>query len=484
MRLLISLTAALFLAPASHAQEPELPAGLDDEPALPGGLDDEPALPGGLDDEPALPGGLDDEPDLPMGLDAEVVSAPAAPERFEPPFTARGLVEVRGGGRIYDDPREGPATVAEGRFRLTLERTGDWLAARASGDLLYDALEDDDTPDLETGEGAVDLRELWLSAAPADWIDLKVGRQALTWGTGDLVFINDLFPKDWNALILGRDIALLKAPSDALKASVYLGPANLDLVWTPRFDADRFPDRLRVSTFDPLTGGLAGRETPMSVTRPDAWIDDGEYAGRLYATLSGVEVAAYGYHGYWKSPAGIDPLTGRYTFPALSVYGASARAPALGGIANAEVGYYDSRDDRDGDDPFVRNGELRGLLGFEREVLSETTLGLQYNVEHMLGHSDYEDTSPPGAAVADAQRHVVTARLTAMVLSQRLMMTLFALYSPNEEDGLIRPRLTYSADDNWRLEAGANVFFGAHAHTFFGQLEDNTGAYAAARYAW
>ena len=64
------------------------------------------------------------------------------------------------------------------------------------------------------------------------------------------------------------------------------------------------------------------------------------------------------------------------------------------------------------------------------------------------------------------------------------MLTLFGLWSPNEEDALVRPRLSYSADDNWRLEAGANVFLGAEDYTFFGQLEDNTNAYGAARYSW
>ncbi|MFW6031595.1 MAG: hypothetical protein ACOC9T_03300, partial [Myxococcota bacterium] len=32
-------------------------------------------------------------------------------------------------------------------------------------------------------------------------------------GTGDLVFLNDLFPKDWRSFLLGRDLDYLKAPS-------------------------------------------------------------------------------------------------------------------------------------------------------------------------------------------------------------------------------------------------------------------------------
>ena len=43
----------------------------------------------------------------------------------------------------------------------------------------------------------------------------------LTWGTGDLLFINDLFPKNWKSLAIGRDDEYLKDPSGAVKASFF-----------------------------------------------------------------------------------------------------------------------------------------------------------------------------------------------------------------------------------------------------------------------
>jgi len=39
-----------------------------------------------------------------------------------------------------------------------------------------------------------------------------------------------------------------------------------------------------------------------------------------------MEVALYGYQGFWKSPGGFDPLTGNAIFPELRVYGASLRS--------------------------------------------------------------------------------------------------------------------------------------------------------------
>ena len=49
------------------------------------------------------------------------------------------------------------------------------------------------------------IREAHVSASPFTWLDVKLGRQILTWGTGDLLFINDVFPKDFVSFFIGRD---------------------------------------------------------------------------------------------------------------------------------------------------------------------------------------------------------------------------------------------------------------------------------------
>src|SRR3989338_11350109 len=39
------------------------------------------------------------------------------------------------------------------------------------------------------------IREANGAFSPFSWLCVKLGRQILTWGTGDLLFINDVFPK-------------------------------------------------------------------------------------------------------------------------------------------------------------------------------------------------------------------------------------------------------------------------------------------------
>ena len=230
---------------------------------------------------------------------------------------------------LGDDPHQRDLSIAETRLQLEAEKYFKGVTLRLTGDFLYDDLDDDRSVDLESGEGAFDLREASLVFSPSADTDVKLGRQILTWGTGDLVFINDLFPKDWVSFFIGRDVEYLKAPSDALKVSAFSSWANLDLVYTPRFDADRFIDGRRLSFFNTGQGRLTGRNAVVLADRPADAFEDDEWAARLYRNLGAYEVALYGYDGFWKSPAGADPASGRARFPPLSVLGASLRGPRI-----------------------------------------------------------------------------------------------------------------------------------------------------------
>jgi len=486
------------LSAASFADEPPLPPGLapvedekSDEPALPPGLapapageEDEPSLPPGL--EPAPPNDTEEEPPLPPGLETSTEQPPSAPpnEPLELPFDTSGFWEARIGARTQHDTRQKHMSLAETRLQLEIERQFQGILFRVKNDFLFDPVQDDYRNDLETGRGWLDLREAYAAFTPLDFMDVKVGRQILTWGTGDLVFINDLFPKDWNSFLIGRDMEYLKAPSDAAKASLFSGLANLDLVYTPAFDADRFIDGSRVTFWNPAAGGLTGRSMRVRAERPQHWFHDDEIALRLYRNIGGVELAAYGYRGFWKSPAGTNPVNGKATFPDLDVVGASARGNFLRGVANAEFGYLRSREDLNGRKPLVRNSEMRLLLGYEQEVARNLTAGAQWYVEHMLDYPDYRRNLPAGAKRADETRHVATLRLTKLMMSQNLRISVFTFYSPTDRDAFVLPNIHYKLSDRWSVEAGANLFAGEQPHTFYSQFGPNSNVYAAARFSF
>ncbi len=388
------------------------------------------------------------------------------------PIEIHGFYEIRTGYRIRKDPFQKDMSIMENRLQVDLASYPDWGDLKVKGDVYGGLVEE---------KADFDLREASIFTQPLEFMDLKVGRQILTWGTGDLIFINDMFPKDWQSFFIGRDTEYLKAPSDAAKVSLFGDWANLDIVYTPKFDPDRFINGERLSYWSSTLGRIAGQDAIVHTDRPNRWFRDSEFAARLYKNINNYEVAVYGYSGYWKSPGGQNGT--QAIFPDLNVYGASIRGNVGKGIGNLEFGYYESDDDQSGNDAFINNSELRFLAGYTQEVGKDFTAGFQYYIEHMMDYGEYLDNLPAGPA-RDRDRHLVTLRLTKLLMNQNLRCSLFTYYSPTDKDVYMRPNLNYKASDNVALEVGANVFFGDHPNTFFGQFQNNSNIYTAVRYSF
>lgn len=477
---------------ALNPGEPQLPVGLEETPPMlqTGGVGRAPALPAGLNhNAPELPAGLNNTPPkLPAGSNdnnnTEIQSKPIPKEKDPLPFDLTGFIETRLGTRLQSDPTQKQTSIGEARLHWETQKIWESTTGTLVTDLIYDPILNRHAIDLETGEGWLDLRELNLLFRPTQHTDLKIGRQILTWGTGDLLFINDLFPKDWNSFFIGRDEEYLKSPSDALKIAFYHKVADLDFVYTPRFDPDRFINGRRISYFNGNTGTIAGRNQVIITKDRQHWFSEDEIALRAHRLIGAYETAAYFYHGYWKSPAEVLLGTPVFAFPKLSVYGASLRGPIKGGILNVEFGYYASRDDNDGKNPLIANSEWRFLVGYERELWSEMTAVIQYYQEWLQNYGAYLNHLPAGAVTRDEHRHLFTLRLTQLLMSQNLMLSLFTFYSPSDQDAYLRPNVTYKLDDHYTISLGGNVFFGRKRNTFFGQFKDNSNIYASIRYGF
>ena len=482
----ISIILLLLGAVSYTHEEPALPAGLsnnqsqeDEQPTLPSGLEAEPAAPNDLGLGPSLPSGLEElTPSLGPPTEAEM-------KLDKPWLDITGFWEVRSGYRLRNDKYEKDASIGETRLQLEMEKKWKDFTFEVTTDIYHDWVDENQSVDLERGEGFLDLREASVAFVPFDFMDVKLGRQVLTWGTGDLLFINDLFPKDWQAFFTGRDTEYLKAPSDAFKVSLFTGLADVDVIYTPRFDSDRFVTGDRLSYWNGMR--IAGTDSIVHTDKPDDWFDDDEWAMRISKNVSGCELAAYGYWGYWKSPGGMDTSTFKYTFPELNVYGASARRQVGKGLGNVEIGYYDSRDDRSGNDPFTNNSQIRYLIGYEQDlpqIARDFTVGVQYYVEQMLNYGSYRRTLPATTKAAEEYHRLLTLRITKLYWNQNLTCSLFTYFSPSDKDVYMRPNINYKVTDNLAVEVGSNLFWGDYPHTFFGQFKYNTNIYVGLRYSF
>ncbi len=385
-----------------------------------------------------------------------------------------GFIDARGGRRVVNPVNEQGTSMLETRLQLEVDYDLNWAVGKFKGDLYADAVEH---------KLSGDLREVYLLGSPLEFADLKIGRQVLTWGTGDLLFINDLFPKDWLAFFIGRDEEYLKAPVDAVRLSLFSDLANLDLVYMPRFNPSTYIDGKRLSYWSPTAGKIVGRNLTLKDHDRSSWFVNDEIALRLYRNFGPLETALYFYNGYWKTPEGMK-ADGKLFFPRLRSLGISLRGPLAGGLANLEAGFYDSLEDHSGGDPMVRNSEWRLLIGYEHELMPNLTGGFQYYLEAMDDYHSYEKNQPPGVPDKDEFRHLLTMRLTQLMLQQNLKLSLFVYYSPSDNDSHLRPQVSYKLTDNWMLLGGANLFYGKDEHTFFGQFADNSNIYTGLRYSY
>jgi len=209
---------------------------------------------------------------------SSLCSVRAEKKKFELPFDYTGFFDVRAGVRTkHDQQMQRDLILDESRLQLELSKDIDirdrYLSLLFKADVLYDGVDDYYNIEVREANAAFDL---------TDSISLKAGRQILTWGTGDLIFINDLFPKDWRAFFIGRDEEYLKRPSDALKLSLYPSFASIDIVYTPQFDPDRFITGQRVSYYNPLINDTAGKRNRLRTDVPDAMLGhDSEIAVRV-----------------------------------------------------------------------------------------------------------------------------------------------------------------------------------------------------------
>ena len=395
--------------------------------------------------------------------------------RDDLPFDLHGFVEGGLGIRTQNDPNQHhDANYAELRFQLEASKTLDEAEFKFRLDLFRDEA---------LHEFNADLREAHVFLTPSDIVDLKIGRQILTWGTGDLIFLNDLFPKDFQSFFIGREESYLKAPSNSIKTSFFLDAINIDLVWSPLFNSDRFVNGERLSFFNPFLGRKTGELEELSSREPETLFKDSEIHLRAFKNVKGYEWALYGYYGFFKNPGGFN-LAGEATFPRLAVYGGSVRGNVLKGIGNVEIAYYDSLKDRAGTNPSINNSQFRFLMGYTQELFPDFNIGVQYYLEHMMHHSRFMRNLPTGSFAQDENRHTFTVRLTQLLLQQNLRLSLFTFYVPSDGEAYLRPIAHYKVSDAWSATVGANIFTGDGQSTFFGQLEDNSNVYARVRYSY
>ena len=341
-------------------------------------------------------------------------------------------------------------------------------------DLYHDAVE---------ARAGVDLRETYVDLT-SDHFTLRAGRQIITWGVGDLLFVNDVFPKDWVAFFTGRPLEYLKIGSDALSAGIHPGFLDAEIVLVPFFQPDHYPTGERLILPDPFAAGV-----PRRVDSPHRSLENVEVSAKVSRYVSDWEIAAYASRTFYRVPAmqlqdSATPMEVRLFFPRLNTFGASATGSLSGGVLSLETAYYDSPEDRGGEEPDIPNSEFRSLIGYSHPLWPDATLGLQGFAEWMQDHDAYIAGLAPGYPGRDEIRTTVTLRFTQRLLYQTLTCNVFVFWGISERDAYLIPSVRYAFTDALWGEVGGNVFLAPDEHTMFGRFSRNDNVYLTLRYSF
>jgi hypothetical protein len=377
-------------------------------------------------------------------------------------------------GKAPPDGEGNRALLAEERLRLEVGTWVDSIEASAliKADLFHDAVID---------EFDIDLREAYIDYT-TEALDIRLGRQIATWGTGNLLFINDVFPKDWVSFFSGRPLEYLKIGVDALRTRYSSDVFDADLLVIPFFEPDNVTTSKRFFLFDPFAN-VGSRDE----LRPEERFVNTELALRVYRNIRGFDASVYAYRGFWRVKGAepdsfASPTRVTYFYPELSVYGFSIQGGVLGGVLSLESGYYHSRNDEDGGDPTVPNSEVRLLTGYQRQIRKDLTVGVQYYLEVMEDYSTYKENLPAILSQKSRYRDTVTVRLEQLLRHQTWRLSLFVFYGPAESDYLFRPLTSYKFSDNLSATLGANIFGGDKDTTSLGQFDRNDNVYLSVRF--
>jgi hypothetical protein len=387
------------------------------------------------------------------------------------PWQYSGFIEAAYGHFTQNNVTTKNTPLKELRARLDMSYTHKLFDFTGKGDLLIDDV---------TADTLIQMRELNIKASPFDFLDVKIGKQILTWGTADYLFINDLFPKNWQSFFSGREDAYLKASSNSIKTSWFINNTTLDVVWTPEFTEDTYLTGERFSFYSKQAQQqVAPQYLNVQQSNDEQWF------ARLSTSRNSVEYALYGYKGRWTTPEGVSDTQQPY-FPKMNAIGASLRTTLGNGLFNIEVASYNSIENSGGEqNPHTTpNNQQRFLVGYETELMKNLTLNAQYYIEHTSDYTELLARAAIPEQVVSKNRQLITTRLRYSALQQKLTMTLFNFYSPSDNDGFLKTSVSYRKNDQWLYTMGANLFWGKGDFSFFGQHQVNSNLWARVRFQY
>ncbi len=357
------------------------------------------------------------------------------------------------------------------------------------------------------------FRENYLDVSTGGNWEFRLGRQHVVWGEMVGLFIADVVSaRDLREFILPEpELQMLRIPQWAARAEYFGKDMKAELLWIPypSFDdigkpgvppgipgfkgatgADFYPY--------PITG--PGGSQFLGEDRPSRKLSNTNYGFRLSTLQSGWDLSAFYYHSL-----DIQPTFYRQVLPGpapglLVQPGPAPGAPVflyqarhdkidqVGGtvskdfqsaVLKAEAVYTNGRQFNvtriTQPNGLVEQDTIDWAIGLDFTLPKDVRLNVQFFQRAFLDHDP--DT------LLRKYESGVSVLFDTIKLANNVEGRMLLVHSLNRSDWLVRPKVTWTFEKNWRLALGADIFGGPPIGVF-GRYDDNDRVYTELRYSF
>ncbi|MCL2345345.1 MAG: hypothetical protein FWC58_05790 [Desulfobulbus sp.] len=372
---------------------------------------------------------------------------------------------------------------SQGRFSDNVK----WkLGVRVDYDAVYDINSFYPQAVRNDQRSALDLRENYLDINASDNWSFRLGRQHVIWGEMVGMFFADVVSaRDLREFIL-PDFDQMRTPQWAARAEYFGDDFHGELLWIPVATVDNIgKPGAEFFPYQPLPPGFTARY--LHEDRPTRNLDNMNYGLRLSTLKNGWDISGFYYRStdvnatFYRAP--IDPVVSQeITWQArrdrISQVGGTLTKDFGDVVLKVESVYTRGRSftllnitDPDG---VARQNTLDWAAGLDFTPTADTRLNLQFFQRHFFNH--HPDL------ISDRYENGYSILLNGKFLSNWEAQALF-IASANRADWLLRPRLTWNFERNWRWLIGADIFQGPPLG-MFGRYDQQDRVYSEIRYSF
>jgi hypothetical protein len=320
-------------------------------------------------------------------------------------------------------------------------------------------------------------------------VDLKLGLQQVVWGQADGLRVLDVInPLDYREFIL-EDFIDSRRPLWLARADAPVGDGSLQFIWVPYFAPGRLPAADNEFGLGESFGlgliGAAAKESnqpqlPYRVgktERPSYRLKSSQFGARYGRSLGNWDLTANYYYGWEDAPTtylgGVETgaenstptLIFKPRYDRKEVFGGTAATNFGSVVLRLEAGWNRNKATpvrTDSQTGLAKRGQFSSVAGLDWSAKTWLWISGQYFLSFT--------SAPQEKLLLPRYTHLASIYVRVNFLRETLKPELFVLTGLNQQEYLIRPRITKTIGDHWSVGIGAD-FLGGKQSNIFGYFD-------------